>query len=67
MVVYLRKQLINDSPATKIEVFSFTLDSFCGGKEVKTNKEPEWWRRFDTEQDALNYLKENQLCPTAEQ
>lgn len=58
MTVYLRKQLINNSPTTKVEVFSFALDPFCGGKEVKTDKEPEWWRTFYTEQEALSYLKD---------
>ena len=56
MIVYLRKQLINDTPTTKVEVFNFTLDSLCGGKEINTNKEPEWWRRFETEQEAINHL-----------
>lgn len=56
MKVYLRKQLVNNSPTTKIEVFNFTLDSLCGGKEIDTNKEPEWWRTFETEQEAINHL-----------
>ena len=47
MKVYLRKQLVNNSPTTKIEVFRFTLNSLCGGKEIDTNKEPEWWRTFE--------------------
>lgn len=56
MKVYLRKQLINTSPTTKIEIFSFALNSFCGGKEIKTNREPEWWKTFNTEQEALESI-----------
>jgi hypothetical protein len=57
MIVYLRKQLVNDSPTTKREVFNFTLYSFYGGKEIKTEKEPEWWRNFNTEYEALKSVK----------
>ena len=56
MTVYLRKQLIHDTSDKKVEVFSFCISPFSGGKEIKTDKEPEWWRNFNTEQEALNHL-----------
>ena len=57
MTVYLRKQLVNNSPSTKIEVFNFTLSPLFSGKELKTEKEPEWWRNFNTEQEALKSVE----------
>ena len=57
MTVYLRKQTINTSLTEKIEVYNFTVYPFPDAKEIKTRKEPEWWRTFDTEQEALNHLK----------
>lgn len=53
MTVYLRKQLINDTPTTKVEVFNFCSSSFLGAKKIETKTEPNWWQNFKTEQEAL--------------
>ena len=57
MEVYLTKIQIKDTPTTKTEVFIFNVFSSFGAKKVETEKEPEWWKTFKTEQEAINHLK----------
>lgn len=56
MTVYLRKQLIADTPTTKKEVYNFTTNAFYGIEPIEVKTEPDWWRNFDTKTEALKHL-----------
>ena len=56
MIVYIVKKQINSTPTEKETVFTFTVLPSFGAKKVETKTEPEWYKTFKTEQEALNYL-----------
>jgi hypothetical protein len=56
MIVYIVKKQINSTPTEKETVFTFAVLSSFGAKKVETKTEPEWYKTFKTEQEALNYL-----------
>jgi hypothetical protein len=56
MIVYLTTKQINSTPTEKETVFTFAVLPSFGAKKVETKTEPEWYKTFKTEQEALNYL-----------
>ena len=57
MIVYLTKKQINLTQTEKETIIMVCVSYSLGAKKVQTTKEPEYWRIFKTEQEALNYLK----------
>ena len=59
MKIYLKSQLFNDTPTTKVRKFIFC----CIKPEIKSiigefnSREPEWFRTFETTESAINYIK----------
>jgi hypothetical protein len=58
MKIHLIRILVNDSPKTKVEKFTFNFYPFKKLDVIASfnSIEPEWWRIFDTIEGAKEYI-----------
>jgi hypothetical protein len=58
MKVYLKRDWVYIAPKEKQYKFSFCVLPSCKtGNVIETKSEPEFWKLFDTQPEAMQYLK----------